>query len=1171
MAMAEQVQMDSLERHNVGTTPSNAGNLSAAIYAVTSPVQVGGILLSENDLLISESNCDDRLVTCSAIFSEETSYRTIQVPCEKIAKLKSLAGFPVDKREHILRYILQANSTQAVSIAFKTGLLEVCGELSRGDTLTHFIARYASDIVFSYIFSRLHASFPFELRNGENATILQVTVQSRNKAAFDGILSLLKAEAETEKQDFVNNRLISGETILHTLACVYSANFRVDMSGLVRAGADLELENDRVTCFHSAAERNNSAFATAIAEAVEDVLGEEQGKRVLNKALEKKNGSDKVAALLATEEQAIRAILRLSNLERPVFEDGRLIHYAAFTDNVLLCNCLVGLGAVVDSFNNKSFTALKISSKKGHIEVTRSLLQAGANPNLVSKNPGFTALNNAAQFGHLECVRILIEYRANIESPEMATTPVHSAAYGGHVKVLDYFLRECCTDVNLLNTNGKVPLYQATIQGHTACVQLLLRYGANVNLTVSDQGETLVHIAVKESRRQILRALLEHKAKPDEAMKNGKTPLMLAVEQDNVDFIPLIMSYGITLIKKDNSGNTVFHYLAKHGAAKCAKYLLRRVSLISGVTQEYQLYKNKNNNDKSPFDIALEHRQEKILGQFIKHMPEQKKTCDQKMFHQLFDKGLFHIIRLIIRELPSQKFGAFHKVNSTFVDSNSDGVIPADKSFSPSKPSFLHKLASCPDYSLILHPLMDSIINAKYQIYRWWFILSFLVHFFLFLPILSFALFQASHLRDEILTQYTSRVDYARLACEVFVVVYASGTVLMNLLNFASFWHTLYQASKNKQSADNLLDVEFLDPKTMMENLPMKGPRLFQLFIHKCRELLAKIDSKLRLVFSAAVQYFLSPDNLLLIVGFFSLLALIALRFVQSQSQWVFAGFVFMSYSLRLISYAKINPTLGLYISILLRIFYQEVPKFICAFIILFIACSGSLHFFVRSSLCTSGSELGCNHTLQLYWFGEEYQLVYSFLSPIFLLLNPGIGQGSFSEYMAQPIALIILYLIFAFIVSVFMLSLFIAQLTNSYRTIGNYEKLQFKLDIIIDIERNSIVSLVFGKWLRKSSSVMKVLIPKQQWEEVVLNGESSLPLYNFSVVSQETNRQVHSSKELVEKRMDELSKATDGLSNNVEAMQDSLGQMEQFQNDIQVQLDSIRVLLQHLQQTLVK
>ena len=1169
--MADQVQMDSLERNHVGSSPGTAGKSSAVLYAVTSSALVGSVMLNENDLLIAEPDCDDKFVTCSAIFSEETSYSTIQVPCEKIALLTSLAGFSVAKREQILKFIVQANSTQAVSTAFKTGLLEGCGALSRGDALSHFITRYASDMVFSYIFSRLHAVFPFDLQNGESASILHTAVQSRNKAAFDGVLSLLKAESEGEKREFVNNRLDSGDTVLHTLAWAYSPDFRVDMAGLVRAGAELELENDRRTCFHVAAECSNSGFANAISEALEEVLGEDQAKRVLNKALEKRDGDDRVAALLAKEDQTLRAILRLSNLERPVFEDGRLIHYAAFTNDVLLCDCLVALGAVVDSFNNKSFTALKISSKKGHLEVTRSLLQAGANPNLVSKNPGFTALNNAAQFGHLECVRLLIEYRASIDSLDMATTPVHSAAYGGHVKVLDYFLKECCTDVNLLNTNGKVPLYQATIQGHTACVQLLLRYGANVNLTVSDQEETLVHIAVKENKRQVLRALLEHKAKPDEATKSGKTPLMLAVEQDNVDFIPLIMSYGITLIKKDSSGNTVFHYLAKHGSTKCAKYLLRRVSLISGVTQEYQLYKNKNTNDKSPFDIALENRHDKLLEQFIKYMPEQKKTRDQKMFHQLYDKGLFHIIRLIIRELPSHKCGAFQKVNSKFVDSNSEGATPEDKSFSPSKPSFLHKLASCPDYSLILHPLIDSIINAKYQIYRWWFVLSFLTHLFIFLPMLSFALIQGSYLCDDNLTKYTSNIDYTRLVCEVVVVVYASVNVLFNLLNFASFWHSLYQVSKNKQSTDNRLDVEFLNPKTMIEKFPVKCPRFFQLTILKLKELLSKLDSKLRLVFSAAEQYFLRPDNLLGIFGFSSLLILIALRFLSSHTQWIFAAIVFMSYSLSLISYAKINPTLGLYISVLLRIFYQEVPKFLCAFMILCLTCSGAMHLLVRSTLCATDSRPACNQTLQLLWFGENYHPIYSLLSPLFLLLNPGIGEGAFSLYRAQPIGIILFYFIFGFFISVFMLSVFVAQLTNSYKTIGNYEKLQFKLDTIIDIERNSIVSLVFGKWLRKSSSVIKVLIPKQKWDEVVLNGENSLPLYNFKVVSQETNRQVHSSKELVEKRMDDLSKTTDGLSNNVESIQDTLSHLEQFQTDIHVQLDSIRVALQHLQQTLVK
>ena len=1169
--MADEIQLDTCE--NTTDVVRAKSTEVPTIYLVTGPAELDEFDLKVNDLLVVETNHSNEYVSCTAVFSDETTHCSLQVPKDSVTHLSSLSDYSLEQRENILRMLFHSDSTQAVSIAHKCNLLEECGELSRGDTLTHFLARHASDMVFSHIFNRLHPSFPFDLRNGESATILQAAAQARNKSTFDGILKLLQAEPPGgQKHTFVNNGLENDDTLLHILAQVCSPRFRVDLSEVVRAGVELEEESDRSrNCFHVAAVCNNPEFMHLIAEALREVHGADETKRTLHRLLARKDSLDKVPAMLATEKDALVSVLRLSNLESQVFDDGRLIHYSAFTNNVMLCNSLVELGAVVDSFNNKSFSALKISSKKGHLEVTRALLEAGANPNLVSKKPGFTALNNAAQFGHLECVQLLIEHGAHTESDDMATTPVHSAAYGGHVKVLEYFLKECNANVNLLNTNGKVPLYQATIQGHSSCVQLLLRQGADVNRLVSDQEETLVHIAVKEGRRQILKALLEHKAKPDEAMKSGKTPLMLAVEQDNVDFIPLIMSYGITLIKKDSTGNTVFHMLAKHGSVKCSKYLLRRVSLISGVTQEYQLYKNKNKSGKSPFDIALENKKEKILEQFIRYMPEQKKTVDQKMFHQLYDKGLYHIIRLIIRELPSHKSGQFQKVDSKFVDSNSDGMTPEDPNFVASKPSFLHKLTSCPDFSLTLHPLIATIINAKYQVYRWWFVFLFLLHFFVFLPVLSFALVQASYTCDANLIQYSSTADYFRLFCETIVFSYCSLTLLLILLNFGSFWHSLYQDSKSSRSSKNRLDVEFLTPKTSAEKLPMKGPRLFQVWLLKSKELLSLLDSKSRLAFTATLKYFFRAENLLGIFGFVFLLILIPLRLTGSPSQWIFATLLFLAYSLSVFRHAKINPTLGLYMSVILRLFFKEVPKFLCVFILLFITSSGALHLVVRYQHSQTAPLAACNLTYHLGWFGETYFPVYSALAPLFLLLNPGLGDGDYALFRDQSVWFVLLYLIFAFVIVVFMTSLFIAQLANAYRAIGSYEILRFKLETIVELERNSFASLVFGRWLRKSTSVMKVLIPKHKWEQVVLNDENSLPTYNSNAVTQETNRQVQSSKELVEKRMEDLTRTTDNLSNNVESMQDSLTNMEQFQTDIQVQLDSIRVAIQHLQQTLVK
>ena len=130
--------------------------------------------------------------------------------------------------------------------------------------------------------------------------------------------------------------------------------------------------------------------------------------------------------------------------------------------------------------------------------------------------------------------------------------------------------------------------------------------GADPNVRLGKDSETLLHVAIREGRKEIVRMLLNAKAKPDEPLKDGVTPLMMAVENDNADYIPLIMAHGITLGKKDNQGNTVLHHVAKNNARASAKYLLRRIGVMKGITQEFQLYKNANNDGEAPYNVAEE-------------------------------------------------------------------------------------------------------------------------------------------------------------------------------------------------------------------------------------------------------------------------------------------------------------------------------------------------------------------------------------------------------------------------------------------------------------------------------------------------------------------------------------------------------------------------------------
>ena len=366
----------------------------------------------------------------------------------------------------------------------------------------------------------------------------------------------------------------------------------------------------------------------------------------LAKCLSIKNADKKIPVLIASEAQMIEIILKYSVLHEVVDKEvGTLIHIAAAENNILLAQALVDKHVEMDIVNTKGFSPLKISSKRGNEGVVRILLEGGANPNFIGKRvPGFSPLNNAVQFGNLGCAKLLIFHGANLVHKDMTNTALHSAAYGGHPDVVEYLIKEAGMYVNQKNSAGKTPLFQSITQNHSTVAKILLDLGGDPNIILNDANETLMHIAVGEGRKEIMTMLLEAKASPDVSLKCGITPLMLAVEADHDDYIPLIMAHGITLAKKDEEGNTVLHHIAKHNSCASAKYILRRIGVMKGISQEFQLYKNKNNEDKCAYDVAVECGNEEILKIFVKYAPKGF-FDDSKELHRFCDEELYGTLK----------------------------------------------------------------------------------------------------------------------------------------------------------------------------------------------------------------------------------------------------------------------------------------------------------------------------------------------------------------------------------------------------------------------------------------------------------------------------------------------------------------------------------------------
>ena len=174
---------------------------------------------------------------------------------------------------------------------------------------------------------------------------------------------------------------------------------------------------------------------------------------------------------------------------------------AAESHRTDLVGLFLGSGAHVDTYDERLWTPLTISSFNGDEEMAALLIRSGADVHH-RDGAGYSPLHWAAFNGYSKVVKLLLSKHANASArSNLGWTPLMQAASRGHLSI-SYLLIDNGANVNCASDDGWTPLHKATANGHYPVVKLLLSKGANARNPYSD-GTTALDIAIKNKYEKI--------------------------------------------------------------------------------------------------------------------------------------------------------------------------------------------------------------------------------------------------------------------------------------------------------------------------------------------------------------------------------------------------------------------------------------------------------------------------------------------------------------------------------------------------------------------------------------------------------------------------------------------------------------------------------------------
>ncbi|XP_047429570.1 ankyrin repeat and SOCS box protein 2-like isoform X2 [Mugil cephalus] len=231
---------------------------------------------------------------------------------------------------------------------------------------------------------------------------------------------------------------------------------------------------------------------------------------------------------------------------------------------------LVHIGPETDEEEEPLFRAISL----GDIRKVKTLVMSPGTNLMLPSKPGWLAVHQAVWYGQDTCLRVLLSAQPGMTNKrtERGETPLMIAVSKEQFRCVEVLL-EYGADIEVTNHDKETPLYKACERNNAAIVELLLSHGAAVN-TRCIQGCTALQEAVIRNNVEICEMLLKAGAKLSLTNEYGIAPLFTAAQTGQLATLRFLLKHGADINSQAADGATSLYEAAKNGHEEIVEFLI---------------------------------------------------------------------------------------------------------------------------------------------------------------------------------------------------------------------------------------------------------------------------------------------------------------------------------------------------------------------------------------------------------------------------------------------------------------------------------------------------------------------------------------------------------------------------------------------------------------------